>query len=163
MRRLLIAQRGLECVRLRVGREPQVLFDELTDFLNKRVETCAFFVDDRRAAYERHERAIGVLNADCRRAFAALDDDLDLAVLLFLRLENPAERAHHVDLFGVGLVDGGVVLSSQENRTVRRQGLLECPDRSGTSYFESDFSKWEYHDVANRHHGVPSYVGGGSV
>jgi hypothetical protein len=47
-----------------------MLLDELADFLNQRVEACAFFVDDRRAAHQRHEGAIGVLNAHVRRAFA---------------------------------------------------------------------------------------------
>src|SRR6185503_12355784 len=106
MRRLLIAQRGLERVSLRVRRESKVLLDELTDLLNQRVEACAFLVDYRRAAHQRHERAVGVLDADCRRAFASFDYHLDLAVLLFLRLENAAERANPVNLIWTGLVDG---------------------------------------------------------
>ena len=163
MRRFLVAQRCLQCVGLRVRRETQVLLDELTDFLDQRIETCAFFVDDRRAAHERHERAVGVFNADSRRAFATFDHHFDLAVLLFLRLENPAERSHPVNLFRSGLIDSGVVLSGQENRAIRRQRLFKSSDRSGTTYFESDFSKGKNHDVADWHHRIPGYVGGGSV
>ena len=96
---------------MRVGREPQVLLYELADFLYERVEACAFFIDDWRTPHERHKRTISVLNADRCRAFATFDDNLDLAVLLLLRLENAAERSDPVDLFGAGLVNGGVVLS----------------------------------------------------
>ncbi len=88
-----------------------MLLDELTDFLNERIQACAFFVDDGRAAHERHEGAVAILNADSRRTLSTLDDDFDLAVLLFLRLENPSQRSDPVDLLGTGLVDGGVVLS----------------------------------------------------
>ena len=100
MRWLLVAQRGLQRVRLRVGREPQVLLDQLSDFLNERVETCALFVHDWSPAYERHECSIGVFDAHSGGAFATLDDDFDLAVILFLRLENAAECADAVNLLG---------------------------------------------------------------
>ena len=93
------------------GLRPLDQLDELADLLNQCVETCAFLADHRRTAHEGHERTIGVLNADCRRAFTSFDYHLDLAVLLFLRLENTTERANPVDLLGAGLVDGGVVLS----------------------------------------------------
>ncbi len=88
-----------------------MLLDELADFLNQCIEPCAFFVDDWRAAHECQESAIGIFNAHSRRAFAPLNYHFDLTVLLFLRLENPAERADPVNLFGTGLVNGGVVLS----------------------------------------------------
>ena len=84
MRRFLIAQRSLQRVGLRVRREPQMLLDELPDFLNQGIEPRAFFVDDRRAAHERHESAVAVFHAHSGGAFASLDDDFDLAVLLFL-------------------------------------------------------------------------------
>ena len=71
----------------------------------------AFLADYWRSAHQRHERAVGVLDADCRRAFASFDYHFDLAVLLFLRLENSTERANPVNLIGAGLVDGGVMLS----------------------------------------------------
>src|SRR5262249_47561012 len=130
MRRLLITQRGLQRVSLRIGRESQVLFDELADLLNQRVETCTFFVDYRGSAHQRHKRSVGILNTHRGRAFAALDDNLDLTILLFLRLENAAESANPVDLFGAGFVDGGVMLSSQENGAISGQCLFERTDRS---------------------------------
>ena len=41
MRRLLIAKRSLQSVGLCVWSKTQVLFDELSDFLDERVEACA--------------------------------------------------------------------------------------------------------------------------
>jgi hypothetical protein len=106
-----------------------VLLDELADFLDQCVETCAFFVDHRRATHESHEGAVGVLNAHSCRTFATFNHHLDLPVLLFLRLENAAERANPVDLLGSRLVDSGIVLCGQENRAIRRERLFERPDR----------------------------------
>src|ERR1051325_10993978 len=140
-----------------------MLFDELADLLNQCVEPRAFFADDGRTPDKRQKSTVGVFHAHSCRAFATLDDHLDLAVLLFLRLENAAERADPVDLLGTGLVDGGVVLSSQENRPVCSQSLFERSHRACPTDFESDFGERENHDVADWNHRVPGYVGGGSV
>ncbi len=111
MRRFLVAQRGLERVGLRVWRETKMLFDELPNLLDERIESSAFFVHDRRASDERHERPVSILDADRGRPFAAFHHHLDLAVFLFLRLKDSPQRSNSVDLFGIGLVYGGVVLS----------------------------------------------------
>src|SRR5689334_24334504 len=110
MRRLLVAQRSLQRVSLRVRRETKMLLDELPDLLNQGVETGAFFIHDRRATYERHEGSVGVLDAHSGRAFTSLDDDFDLAVVLFLGLQDAAQGSNSVNLLGSGLVNGGVVL-----------------------------------------------------
>ena len=91
-----------------------MLFDQLRDLLHQRIEARAFFVDDRRAAYQRHESAVGIFNANSGGAFAAFDHNFDLAVLLLLRLQDAAERADAVNLLGRRLVDGGIVLGGQE-------------------------------------------------
>src|SRR6476646_9460218 len=130
MRRLLVTQRSLQRVRLRVGRKSQVLLDELSYLLNERVEARAFFVDDRRAADERHEGAIAIFNTHSRGAFAALNHDFDLAVLLLLRLKNAAERADAIDLIRRRLVDGRVVLGRQKDRAIAVERLFQGPNRS---------------------------------
>ena len=163
VRRFLIAQRCLQRVGLRVGRESQVLLDQLADFLNQCVETRAFFVHDRRAAHERHEGTVSVFHAHSGGAFTTLNDDFDLAVLLFLRLENAAERSDAVDLLRRRLVHSRVVLSSQKDRAIAPQSLFQGSNRTGPTDFEGDFSKGKYDDVADWHHWVPGYVCGGSV
>src|SRR5688572_11406735 len=163
MRRILITQRGLQRIRLRVWRQAKVLLDQLSNFLNERVEPRAFLVDHRRASHESHKGSISIFNTHSCGTFAPFNHHLDLAVLLFLRLENATQSSDPVDLFRTGLVNGGVVLSSQKDRAVGSQSLFECSDRSGTTDFEGDFSKREYHDVANWHHWIPGNIGGGSV
>src|SRR5687768_5029254 len=163
MRRFLVTQRGLQRVSLRIGCETKMLFDELSHLLDECVETSTFFIHDRRATHECHERSLGVIDTHSSGAFASLDDDFDLAVLLFLRLENASESPDSVDLLGRWLVDCSVVLGRQKNGAVGRQCLFEGPNRSGSSDFESDFGEGEYHDVADRHHWVPRYVCWGSI
>ena len=111
MRRFLITQRGLQRIGLSVRRESQVLLDELSHFLNERVETCAFFVDHWSTAHERHKCPVGILDPHGGSAFATFYHHFDLAVLLFLRLENPAKSANAVNLLGRRFVNCGVVLS----------------------------------------------------
>src|ERR1041384_4645637 len=110
MRRLLVTKRCLWCVGLCIGRESQVLLNELTDLLDQCVKTCAFLVDYRRATHESHEGPIAVLNAHGCRTFATFDHHFDLSILLFLRLENATECANPVNLLRSRLVDSGVVL-----------------------------------------------------
>src|SRR5690349_11389869 len=109
MRRVLIAQRRLQRVGLRVGREPQVLLDQSIDALKERFEPRVIFGHSRSTAYQRRKRAVVILDADGGGALAAFDDDLDLPVLLSLRLQDASERADPVNLFGRGLVNRGVV------------------------------------------------------
>src|SRR5215218_7861186 len=148
MRRFLIAKRGLQCVGLRVRRQSQMLLYQLPDFLDECVQACAFFVDYRRAAHQRHERSVGILNTHSGGAFATFYHNLDLPILLFLRLENAAERSDTVDLLGAGFVNSGVVLSGEKDGAVTGQRLFECSNRPGATDFEGDFGKGEYYDVA---------------
>ncbi len=61
-----------------------MLFDQLGNFLHQSIGANAFFVHCRRAADQRGEGAAIVLDPNRRGAFAAFDDDLNLAVLLSL-------------------------------------------------------------------------------
>ena len=107
-----------------------MLLYELADFLNQGIKTRTLFVHDGGAAHKCHESAVGVLHPNGGCSLAAFDDYLDLPVLLFLGLQNAAERTDYIDLVGRWLVDRGIVLSSQEDCPVRRQGLLQGPDRA---------------------------------
>jgi hypothetical protein len=127
MGRFLIAQGCLQRIGLTVWCQTEMLFNELTDFLNQSVKTRALFTSDGRASHQRGELAISILNANSGRSLAALDDHFDLAVLLFLRLQDAAERTNPINLVWRGFVDGGIVLCSEENSPVGRQGLFQGP------------------------------------
>ena len=89
-----------------------MLFNELANFLNKRVKPGAFFVDHRRTFDQRHKCALGVFHSYGGRAFPAFNYYLNLTVVLLLRLQNSAERSHAVNLLRQGFVNGRVVLRS---------------------------------------------------
>ena len=140
-----------------------MLFDQLRNLLHQSIRAHAFFVYDRRATGQRREGAVIVFDANCCGALAAFDDHLNLAVLLLLRLQNPRNRAHAVNLFGHRFVNGGIVLRGQKNRAIRGQRQLQRAHRTRAANLECDFGKRKDHDVANRHHGVTSDVGRGTV
>ena len=104
-----------------------MLFNELTDLLNQGIKTRTFFTGYRRPSHQRRESAITVLDANSSRSLAAFDDHLDLAVLLFLRLQDAAKRTHTINLVWRGLVDGGIVLCGEENGPVGGEGLFQRP------------------------------------
>ena len=102
-----------------------MLLDQLSNLLNEGIQTSAFFVDDWRTFYQGHEGAISIFYAHGCRAFATFYDNLDLTVVLFLRLQNAPQRTNTVDLFGRWLINRGVVLGCQKNRAICGQGLLQ--------------------------------------
>ena len=104
-----------------------MLLNELTDFLNQSVKTRTLFTSDGRASHQCGERAISILNANSGCSLAAFDDHFDLAVLLFLRLQDTAERTDTINLVWRGFVNSGIVLCGQENSPVGGQGLFQGP------------------------------------
>ena len=58
-------------------------------------------------------------------AFDAFDEYFDVAVGKLQALNDVDNRAHLVNLVGLGLIDAGVVLSSQENLLVTRKCLFQ--------------------------------------
>ena len=140
-----------------------MLFDQLRDLLHQRVGSRAFFLYDRRPAHQRSESAVVILNAHRGGPLAAFDDNFYLSVFLPLRLQNSGDRADAVELFGRRLVNCRIVLSRQKNRAIGGQRQLQCAHRTGAANFERDLGKRKDHDVANRHHGVTSDVGWGTV
>jgi hypothetical protein len=135
-----------------------VLLDELADPLHQRVDARPRLGGGRRAADGGREGAVVILDADGRGALAPLDDDLGLAVLLALRLEDAGDGADRVDLVGVGLVDGGVVLGGEEDRAVGGERVFERAHRAGPADLEGDLGEREDHDIADGHHRQPHDV-----
>src|SRR4030095_5862842 len=140
-----------------------MLFDELSNFLNQGIKTSSFFINNRCASHESHESSISVLNADRRCSLTSLNDNLDLTVFLFLRLQNPPQRTDAVDLVRCRFINGRIVLSREKDCSVSGERLLKGAHRTRPSDFESDFSKGKYDDIADRYHRIPGNIVGGSV
>ena len=58
-------------------------------------------------------------------AFHAFHQNFDIAVGKLHALDDVGERADRVDFFGLGIVDGGVVLRGQENFLVAGERFFE--------------------------------------
>ena len=140
-----------------------MLFDQLPDLLDERVEAGTFLVNDWGAFDEGHEGAVSVFNTDSSRAFPSFDYDFDLTVVLFLRLQDSSQGPDTVDLIRRRLIDCSVVLSGQEDRAVCRERLFQRAHRPLPSNLESHFSERENHDVANRYHRVPCNIGRSAI
>ena len=102
-----------------------MLFDQLRDLLNQRIGAHAFFSDCSRAPDKRRECPVVVLDTNCGRALATFNHDLDLTVLLLLRLQDAGNRAYSINLFGRGFVDRSIVLRRQKNRPVGLERHLQ--------------------------------------
>ena len=74
-----------------------------------------------------HE-TFGIRDLQDLAAFDALDQNLDVAVGQLQALHDVHDRAHLVDLVGLGLVHAGVVLRGQENLLICGQGFFERVD-----------------------------------
>src|SRR6185503_4901017 len=140
-----------------------MLFDELSNFLNQGIQTSSFFINNWCASHERHEGSISVLNAYCCRSLTSFNDNLDLTVFLFLRLQNPPQRTDAIDLVRCRFIDCRIVLSSEKDCSVGCERLLKRAHRTRPSDLEGDFSKGKYDDIADRYHRIPGNIVGGSV
>src|ERR1039458_7465105 len=76
-------------------------------------------------AYCGDKETVAVSHVDGFGALDALDEDLDVAVGHFDALHDVADGADLVDVLGLGLVDGGVVLGGEEYLAVAAESLLE--------------------------------------
>src|SRR4051794_24840806 len=105
--------------------------------LQERVGTVAGIFGRGDAAHMTIEHPIRfLLDTNDLSPLAALDNDLDLAVVLALGLQDPPEGPDRIDLVGPRLVDGGVVLGREKNAAVARHRLLKGPDRARTADLE---------------------------
>src|SRR5688500_14086616 len=136
-----------------------MLFNQLSNFLYESIEPRTFFVNNRSALDQCHERTVGVFHAHGGGTFAAFDHYLDLTILLLLRLQNATERAHAVNLIRIWFIDSRVVLSGEENRPVGGERLFKRAHGALPAYFEGNFGEGENHNVANWHHRVPGDIG----
>src|SRR5947207_8719794 len=102
-----------------------MLFYKLCDLLHQRIETSAFLIDHRGTFDQSHESAVGVFHAHRGGAFATFYNDLNLPIVLFLRLQYASQRSHAVDLLRRGLINSCVMLSSQKNSAITGERLLK--------------------------------------
>src|SRR6266705_2280692 len=140
-----------------------MLFDQLRNLLHQGVGAHTFLVYYGCATDESCESAIVILDTNRCCALATFDHDLDLTILLLLRLQDARNRADSIDLLRRGFVDGGVVLSREKNRPIGLECHLEGAHRTRASDFERYFGERENHHVANRHHRATNYIGRGMV
>jgi len=126
-------------------------------------QTRSFFIYNGRALNQGHESAVRVFNPHSCGSFATFDYDLDLSIVLLLRLQYAAERTNAVDLFRRGLINGCIVLCSQENGAVSRERLLERSNRPCPPNLERYFGEGKNDDVADWHHWIPGHVGRSTI
>jgi hypothetical protein len=154
VRRVLIAQGGLQRVRLGFGGEAQVLFDECRDALHERFKARPRFGDDGGTPHRGGKRPVIVIHPDGRRALASLDDHFGLAVFLALRLKDARDGADAVNLIGRRLINRSVMLRREKDRAVGRQSLFQGAHRPGTADLERDFGEGKDDDVADWDHRI---------
>src|SRR4051794_12809193 len=95
-----------------------------------------------------------LLNPHRLPAFPSLNDYLDLAVLLSLRLEDTPQGPDRINLVGSRLVDRGVVLSSEKDVSLAGHCLLKSTHRTRASDLERYFCIRKNYDVAYRNHRI---------
>ena len=102
-----------------------VLLEQRRDALHAGFDRRVGFGGVTRDAHRGLQEAVGVGDLQDLAALHAFDQDLDVAVGQLQALHDVDDGADLVDLVGLGLVDGGVVLGGQENLLVRRQRLFQ--------------------------------------
>jgi hypothetical protein len=85
-------------------------------------------------------------------AFDAFDEHLDVAVGHADGLHDVADGADGEDVFGGGLIDGGVVLGGEEDLAVAVEGLFEGADGGLTADDEGRHHVREDDHLADGHH-----------
>ena len=86
-------------------------------------------------------------------ALHAFDKNLDIAVGQLHALDDIGESADRVDFLGLGVVDGSVMLSGQENLLVTGEGLFERADAGFAANDERRHLLREDDHIPHRHHG----------
>src|SRR5580765_7090089 len=85
-------------------------------------------------------------------AFAALDDNLYLAVVLTLRLQDTSQRSNRIYLVGSRLIDSRVVLGCEKYLPFAGHRLLEGCNGRRTPDLERNLSERKNNYVTNGNH-----------
>jgi hypothetical protein len=104
-------------------------------------------------AYGGDEEAVAVSDVDGLGALDALDQDLDVAIGHFDALHDVADRADLVDVLGLGLVDGGVVLGGEKDLAIAAECLFERTHAGLAAHHEGRHHIGEDDHIADGHHG----------
>ena len=133
--------------------ELDVLLEERGDALHELLDLRRHLEQGLAGADGGDEEAVGVVHLDGAGALDAFDEHLDVAVGHLDALDDVADGAGGVDVSGVGLVDGGVMLGGEEDLAVAGQGLFEGADAGFAADDEGRHHVGEDDHVADRHHG----------
>src|SRR5688572_1201329 len=110
------------------------------NFLKKPVGAVARFINRLNLSDHRIKHSFAVLlEPDGLTALSAFDDDLDLTVFLFLRLQNSSQSADLIDLIGTRLIDGRIVLRGKKNISLAVHRLFQSLDRTRSPDLEGYF------------------------
>ena len=99
------------------------------------------------------EIAVGFDDLQNLAAFYALDQNLDVAVGEFERLDDVDDGADLEDVIGFGFVDRGVVLGGQKDFLVAGQSLFERAYARFPAHHERSHHIRKDDHVTNGHHG----------
>ncbi len=130
-----------------------VVFKEGGDALHELLGGRRHFEVALAGAHGGDEEAVAVGDFDGLGALDALDEDLDVAVGHFDALHDAADGADLVDVLGLGLVDGGVVLRGEEDFAIAAEGLFEGAHAGFAADDEGRHHIGEDDHVADGHHG----------
>ncbi len=97
--------------------------------------------------------ALGLADLQNLAALDALDQNLDIAVGQLQALHDVDDRAHLVNLVGLGLVHAGIVLGRQENLLVAGQRLFQRAHARLPAHHERSHHVGEDDHVPDGHHG----------
>ena len=85
----------------------------------------------------------------------ALEDDLDVSGRLTLGGDNRHERTDVMKVFGARIVSVGITVSRHDQPSVRGQGVIDGPHRSGTPNEQGNNVAREDDDVLQRQERMP--------
>src|SRR5437868_3457503 len=101
----------------------------------------------------REEHSVAVLlDPHGLSALAALNNDLYLAVVLPLCLQDSSQSANGKDFLRTWLVDGRVVLSGEKDVPFTGHRLFQSPNGARPANFKSDFCIRKNNYVADGNH-----------
>ncbi len=128
------------------------LFVKASNFLDSLLDLRGRLDARAEEAHGGAEKAFFGGDGDGAGAFDAFDQNLDVAVGEFDTLDDIGEGADGVNFFGLGVIDGGVVLRGQENLFVAGERLFQSANAGFAADDERRHLLREDDHVAHRHH-----------